>query len=240
MTATHLQLEIEAIKEDLLKMGGLVEEAIDQAVRALIQRDSELAREVIRKDVRVNDLENQIDVKCIKLIATQQPVAADLRFLTAALRLNGILERTADQAVNIADRTLIINELPPMDGIPPTLLEMSEVAKDMTRKCLDAFVRRDEYLAYEVCAQDDELDELNRHLLEEMIGWMMDEQRLIRRGVEIVLAGRHLERIGDQATNVAEEVVFMIKGTIIRHTELCGAAAQRKHPREADKDHPAG
>jgi phosphate transport system protein len=226
VTLKHFQLEIEKIKEELLKMGGMVEEAVDSATRCLIHRDVELARQIIKNDYRINELENIIDSHCIKLMATQQPVAVDLRFLTAAIRLCMILERTGDQAVNLAERVLTIDELTPIEALPPTLLDMSALAKDMTRKCLDAFVRRDVDLAYEVCCQDDELDELNRHLLEEMVGWMMKEQRLVRRAVELVLSGRHFERIGDQATNVAEEVVFMVEGTVIRHREICKSTGE--------------
>lgn len=232
MPLTHLQNEIQKIKEDLLKMGGLVEEALDTATRALMNRDSELAKEVISKDGRINALENVIDDHCVKLIATQQPVAADLRFLTSGIRLCSILERTGDQAVNIAERVMTMNELSPLDNVPPTLLDMAEMGKSMTSKSLDAFVRRDVNLAYDVCCQDDDLDELNRKLLEEMIGWMMDEQRLLRRGVEIVLAGRHYERVGDQATNVCEEVVFIVEGTVIRHQEICAPHSElRKESR---------
>ena len=229
LTPAPIEREIEKIKEELLMMGGLVEEAIDNALRSLSMRDSEAARQVIRNDHRVNDLENTVDAHCIRLIATMQPVAVDLRFLTAALRLCTTLERTGDQAVNLADRALILNDMAPMIDVPPVLLEMGEVAKDMTRKCLDAFVRRDTSLAYEVCCRDDELDDLNRKLLEQMINWMMEENRVIRRGVEIILAGRHLERIGDQATNVSEEVVFMVEGTVIRHqggSEICATAIE--------------
>lgn len=223
MTATHFELEIVKVKEDLLKMGGLVEEALEKSTKALTDMDEDLAREVISQDSQINILENLVDDRCVKLIAMHQPVAVDLRFLTAALRICTTLERTGDQAVNVADRVLAIKELAaPDQTMPPTLLEMGEMAKNMTRMALDAFVRRDVKMAYTVCCQDDELDDLNRRILEEMIAWMMKERRLIRRGVEYILAGRHFERIGDQATNISEEVVFMVEGTIIRHREVCG------------------
>lgn len=217
MTATHFEIEMEKIKDELLKMGGLVEEAVNEASRAMVNRDRELAKEIQRRDSRINELENIIDELCIKLIATYQPVAMDLRFLTGALRLCTILERIGDQAVNIADRVLVLTELDPMEEIPQTLIRMGEVGREMTRKCLDAFVTRDIDLAYDVCCQDDEMDDLNRQILEEMINWMMKEQRLIRRGVEIILAGRNLERVGDLATNISEEVVFIVEGDVIRH-----------------------
>ena len=215
----QLQIEIDRIKEDILKMGGLVEEALEDATKALSDRDLDLAKSVIDRDRRINELENTIDAYCIKVIATQQPVAADLRLLTACLRICSTLERSGDQAVNLCERTQALAELTRMENIPPSLLQMGELGKEMTRKALDAFAHRDVDLAREVCCQDDEMDELNRQVLEEMLGWMMDEKRLIRRGVELILASRHLERVGDQATNLAEEVVFMVEGTVIRHQE---------------------
>ena len=208
---------MDKIKEELLKMSGLVEESVDQATKSVVGRNSELAREVLRNDFRINELENLIDQRCIRLLATHQPVAVDLRFLTAALRICSELERIGDQSVNLAQRALVMNELEPIDDTPLKILKMSEIAKEMTRKCLDSFVQQDTALAYDVCCQDDELDDLNHAVLEEMITWMMEERRIIRRGVELVLAARHLERIGDLATNVAESVVFMVEGTIIRH-----------------------
>ncbi len=198
-------------------MGGLVEEAVDRSVRSILLRDSTLTKDVIKNDHRIDDLENLIDQHCVGLLATYQPVAVDLRFLTAALRICTMLERTGDQAVNLAQRAQVLNELEPIGEIPGTFQEMTRVAMEMTRKCLDAFVQGDLLVSYAVCKQDDELDDLNRRLLEEMINWMMGERRLIRRGVEIILAGRHLERIGDQATNISEEVVFMVEGSVIRH-----------------------
>jgi phosphate transport system protein len=210
---------MEGVKEDLLKMAGLVEEAIYEAARALVNRDSALARVVIHSDRRVNALENQIEGNCIKLLATQQPVAVDLRFITSAMKINTFLERMGDQAVNLAERSQELTEMEPFD-IPATLQQMAVIAQEMTRRCLDSFVRRDVSLAYEVCARDDELDTLNRQLLGEMIGWMMREHRLVQRGVELIIAGRHLERIGDEATNISEEVVFLVEGTVIRHQGL--------------------
>jgi phosphate transport system protein len=213
---------MEILKEDLLKMASLVEGAIHKATDALTRRDMGLAREVIGGDGRVNELENQIEGSCIRLLATQQPVAVDLRFLTSAMKINTALERMGDQAVNLAQRAEAINEMSPVET-PPTLLQMASIAQDMTRRCLDAFVRKDVALAYEVCTMDDDLDDLNRQLLGKMIDWMMKEKRVIRRGVELVIAGRHLERIGDEATNIAEEVVFLVEGEVIRHAgvEVC-------------------
>jgi len=211
-----LHRQLEKVKEDLLKMAAMVEQAIEDATRALINRDVELARAVIQADKRINALENEIESDCIRLLATQQPVAVDLRFITSAMKINTFLERMGDQAVNVAERAQELMEMEPFD-VPPTLYRMALVAKEMTRQCLDAFVKRDVALAYQVCARDDELDALNRHLLEEMIHWMMRENRVVLRGVELIIAARHLERIGDEATNISEEVVFLVEGLVIRH-----------------------
>lgn len=216
MTFSQFHRELEEIKEELLRMAGMVERAIRGATQALTHRDLELAGEVIRGDLEINALENHIEESCIRLLATHQPVAVDLRFLTSAMKINTALERMGDQAVNLAERAEALCELEPMK-IPATLVEMASMAQEMTRRCLDAFVRRDSTMAQEVCVRDDALDELNRQLLDEMIGWMMEERRVIRRGVEWIIAGRHLERIGDEATNISEEVVFFVEGRVIRH-----------------------
>ncbi len=213
----HRQLE--TVKEDLLKMASMVEKAISEATEALVRRDLSLARAVIQRDRRVNALENQIESNCVKLLATQQPVAVDLRFITSAMKINTFLERMGDQAVNVAERALELSEMESFD-VPSTLQQMAVIAQEMTRQCLDSFVRKDVSLAYQVCARDDELDNLNRYLLEEMIQWMMREHRLVLRGVELIIAGRHLERIGDEATNIAEEVVFLVEGMVIRHAGI--------------------
>lgn len=216
MGFASFQRQLEAVKEDLLRMAGMVEQAISDATRALVRRDSALARAVIQKDKRVNALENQIESNCVRLLATQQPVAVDLRFITSAMKINTFLERMGDQAVNVAERALELTEMDPFE-VPTTLQRMALLAQEMTRECLDAFVRKDVSLAYQVCARDDELDAMNRELLEEIIQWMMRENRLILRGVELIIAGRHLERIGDEATNISEEVVFLVEGMVIRH-----------------------
>ncbi len=235
MPISHFHRQMEEVKEDLLRMAGLVEEAIFEAMRALMNRDVSLARMVIQSDRRVNALENLIEGNCIKLLATQQPVAVDLRFITSAMKISTFLERMGDQAVNLAERAQELSELDPME-IPSTLQRMAQTAQEMTRKCLDAFVKRDISLAFEVCSQDDELDALNRLLLEEMMGWMMREQRAVQRAVELIIAGRHLERVGDEATNISEEVVFLVEGTVIRHQ----ASARPNHHEPAGQENAPG
>ena len=217
--SSYFHMEIDKVKEELLKMSGLVEDSLDRALMAMSSGDTTLAREVIRNDQRIDDLENQIDHHCISLLATNQPVAMDLRFLTSSLRLCAVLERIGDQSVNLARRALNLDELSSLNDIPPGLADMGKIAREMVSKSLDAFVSQDLTLAREVCKQDDQMDQLNRSMYEELIAAMMGNQSMIRKCVELILAARALERIGDQATNVAEAVVFMVEGTVIRHME---------------------
>lgn len=213
---SHFHRQMREVKEDLLMMAGLVEESIHEAVDSLIGRDKVQAHEVIDTDNRIDMMQNQIEERVFALMATQQPVASDLRFLSAAIKIASHLERMGDQAVNMAERTLILAEMEPVDS-PRRLVAMGELAREMTCLCLDAFVQNNVELAKNVIKRDDELDDLNLHILEDMVEWMTRERRVIRRGVEIILASRHLERVGDEATNIAEEVVFLVEGHIIRH-----------------------
>ena len=200
-------------------MAGLVEETIDSATRALVRRDTEESKRIIEGDARIDGLENLIEERCVTLLATQQPVAVDLRLIATAMRISTYLERIGDRAVNLCYRNLTLVETEPI-RVPSLITEMAALAQQMVKDSLDAFVRRDVELALRVLKTDDELDDMNRKLLEDMIQYMMGEKRLIRRGVELILAGRHLERIGDEATNIAEEVVFLVEGRSIKHQDV--------------------
>jgi len=215
-TLTHFHRQIREVKEDLLMMAGLVEESIHEAVDSLSARDKDQAQQVIDTDRRIDLMQNEIEERVFTLLATQQPVASDLRFLSAAIKICSHLERIGDQAVNLAERTLLLSAMEPVET-PRRLVAMGEVAREMTCLCLDAFVQNNVDLAKSVIKRDDELDDLNLHILEDMVEWMTQERRVIRRGVELILASRHLERVGDEATNIAEEVVFLVEGHIIRH-----------------------
>lgn len=221
---SYFHRRMQEVKEDLLKMAGRAEEAVYTATQALVQRDRELAKAVIQGDRRIDLMQNEIEERCISLLATQQPVAVDLRFLSAVIKITTFLERMGDQAVNLAQRVEVLADMSPSET-PPTLLRMGAISREMAKDCLDAFVAEDVAKAEAVLARDDELDHLCRSFLEEMITWMNDERRLIRRGVEYILASRHMERIGDEATNVAEEVVYLVEGRIIRHGGKPGSAA---------------
>lgn len=213
-----LHRELNTIREELARMAGMVERSVHQSCEAISARDSNLARGVIKGDRDIDLMQNQIEMSCLRLMATQQPVATDLRFLAGAIMICLFLERIGDQAVNISQRALALTGLA-ASQTPVTLVTMAEIAKAMLDDCLDAIARDDVRLAQSVLQRDDELDELNRRFLEEMVSWMAGEQRLIRRGVEFVLASRHLERIGDLATNIAEQVVYLVEGRFIRHDD---------------------
>ncbi len=213
---SHFHRQMREVKEDLLMMAGLVEESIHEAVDALAPRDQGLARGVIQADNRIDQMQNQIEQRVFTLLATQQPVAGDLRFLSVSIKICSHLERMGDQAVNLAERALVLVGLADMPP-PPRLVAMSELAREMTCLCLDAFVQGKVDLARSVIERDDELDELNRLVKDEMLALMGRRPGLIPPAMEMILASRHLERIGDEATNIAEEVVFLVEGEMIRH-----------------------
>jgi phosphate transport system protein len=211
--------ELMRLKEKVLKIGAMVEEAIKNSVRALVERDSELARSVIAKDHQVNALDVEIDEEAIRLVALRQPKASDLRFITTAMKITTDLERMGDLAVNIAERALELNEeaiLKPYIDIP----RMAEVARGMTRDSLDAFVSRDERLAMDVIMRDDEVDDLKHEVLKELAFFMSQDPSTVSRAMKISFVAQYLERFADHATNIAEMVIYLVRGKIIRHMEL--------------------
>lgn len=212
----HFHQQLGELKEKLLRMAALVESRIAEAVQALVERDSDLARRVILGDQQINLLEMDIDGRCIKLLALQQPIASDLRFIAVALKINTDLERMGDLAVNIAQRAIELNELPllkPLIDLP----RMAAVAQTMVKDSLDAFVNRDEALARAVCIRDDEVDRLNDQVFRELLTYMMGDASTIPRAVHLLLVSRQLERIADHATNIAEGVVYLSRGKVIKH-----------------------
>jgi phosphate transport system protein len=213
---THFQQEMNQLKSELVGMAGLVERAISNAVEALVKRDTPLAEKTIREDVQVNDLELSIDDRCLKLLALHQPLAAHLRFITSAMRINTDLERIGDQAVNIAERVIFLNQEPqlkPYIDIP----EMAEITQNMLRDVLNAFVKQDAVLARSVCERDDRVDGLNNQVFRELLTYMMADPKTITRAVHLIIVSRCLERIADHATNIAEGVIFMAQAKIIKH-----------------------
>jgi len=212
----HFEQEIETLKEQLLLMGGRVEGAIQKAIRSLERRDPTLAREVVRDDLLVDQQELDIEERCLRLLALQQPLARDLRFITAALKISNDLERIGDHAVNIAGSAEHLAPEPPLKPLID-IPRMEALATAMLRDALDAFVRRDGEAARRLVLRDDEVDQLNRQVFRETISFMIEDPRTITRALELVLVARNLERVADLATNIAEEVAVIAEACIIKH-----------------------
>ena len=216
ITETHFQKELEELKGNLLKMAALVDETIRDAVRSLVKRDSELAQQTFAKEDRINSLEIVIDDMCLRLLALRQPMAVDLRFITAAMKIITDLERMGDQAVNIAERAISLNQEPqlkPYIDIP----RMAEITQSMVKDVLDAFVNRDSKLARSVCERDDLVDGLNDQVFRELLTYMISDPKTTTRAVHLMIVSRCLERIADHATNIAEDVIFMVDALVIKH-----------------------
>jgi len=211
--------ELRNLKEKILKMGLLVEAAIRDSIKALVERDSDLAREVIKKDHQINALDVEIDEECIRLIALRQPKAGDLRFITTAMKITTDLERMGDLAEDICERAIELNEEPtlkPYIDIP----RMAEIAQGMLVDVLDAFVRKEPSIAYDVIKRDDEVDSLTVQVFNELLFFMIQDPKTVSRAVKITYIAKYLERIADHATNIAEMVVYMVEGKMIRHTAI--------------------
>ena len=213
---THFQKELAQLKENLLKMATLVEETIRMAIQALMERDSELIKKTMAKEDEINAMENAIDEMCLKLLALRQPMAVDLRFITSAMKIVTDLERMGDQAINIVERAVSLNQEPqlkPYIDIP----RMAEIVQSMVKDVLDAFVNRDSKLARSVCERDDLVDGLNDQVHRELLTYMMSDPKTITRAVHLMIVSRCLERIADHATNIAEDVIFMVDALVIKH-----------------------
>jgi phosphate transport system protein len=211
--------ELKILRERVLKLGCMVEDAIRDSVKALVERDSELAREVVKRDHLVNALDVGIDEECVRLIALRQPMARDLRLITTAMKITTDLERMGDLAVNIAERAIELNDEPqlkPFVNIP----KMAEITQVMVRDALDSFVTGCSRLPYEVIKRDDEVDDLTVRNFEELLGFMIRDPKIIPLAVKRTYIAKYLERIADHATNIAEMIIYMCKGKMIRHTEI--------------------
>jgi phosphate transport system protein len=208
--------ELKALREKLLEMATRAEEQIDLAVRALTDREEATACWVLEREAAVNGLDIEIDGLGMRLLALRQPMAADLRFITSSLKISGDLERIGDLAVNIAERTLDLLKTPPLKPLIDIPI-MARVAQEMVRNALSAFVNGEDRLAREVCERDDQIDQLNEQVFRELLTYMMQDPGTIARAVDLILVGRHLERIADHATNIAEDVIYMVKGKTIKH-----------------------
>jgi phosphate transport system protein len=215
-TDSAYEMELSYLRDKLLAMGGLVEQAIAASVRALTERDTALAEQVKERDRDINRMEVDIDGACRRILALRQPAASDLRFITMGLKIVTDLERMGDLAVNLADRALDLARAPPVAPMHD-FAKLAELSKAQLKKALDAFVSRDVAKAEEVMRDDDLLDELYLKIFNALLAVMIEDPRTIRRATCLMFAAKHLERLGDHATNVAEMVVYMVRGTDVRH-----------------------
>jgi phosphate transport system protein len=208
--------ELKLLKEKLLEMASRAEEQIALSIRGLKDRDEKLACQVLEREESINLLDIEIDEMAMRLLALRQPMATDLRFITSAMKIGSDLERIGDLAVNIAERTMDLlrhPQLKPLIDIP----RMAEMAQDMVRDALNAFISGDDKLAKDVCERDDRVDKLNEQVFRELLTYMMEDSGTISRAVDLILVGRHLERIADHATNIGEDVIYMVRGKTIKH-----------------------
>lgn len=218
MSERHFDQKLGDLKQRMLKMAGAVEQSIQEAVRSLTTRDDALAQKVISDEKDIDQMEIEIEEEALTLFALRQPVASDLRFIAAVIKANTDLERINDKAIDIAQEALTLNRLPllkPFIDIP----RMADVAQWMVKNALDAFVNRDVALADAVRLRDDELDNLRDQIFRELLTYMMADPATIDRAIHLILISRHLERIGDHASNIAEDVVYVVQARIVRHRQ---------------------
>lgn len=217
-TNLRYEEELRGLRATLLKMGGLVERQIAESIDALVNRDTALAKQIIARDEEVNRMDIETDETCIRLLALHQPAGSDLRFITTGLKITTDLERIGDNAVNISERVVELNEEPqikPYIDIP----RMASIAQSMVKDSIDAFMRMDTDLSDQVLARDDEVDGLNRQVYRELLSYMAEDPKLIGRATRILFISKYLERVADHACNIAEMVTFMVKGKMIKHMD---------------------
>jgi len=212
----HLETEIVKLKKEILAIGAVVEESLHKAVKALEERDEKLAKTVIDNDVEIDRMEVDMEEECLKVLALYQPVASDLRLIVSILKINSDLERIGDLAVNIAERAAFLSTQEKIN-LPLDFPLMVEKTKTMLRKSLDALVEGNSSLAHEVCVADDEVDAINRHMYAQIQQAIKEHPEQVERLIHLLSTSRHLERVADHATNVAEDVIYMIEGEIVRH-----------------------
>jgi phosphate transport system protein len=212
----QLDYELNFLKEKLLKMASLTEESIAKSIKSLVKRDSNFAQEVIEEDTKIDLLEVEINNLALKLLALKQPMASDLRFITSTMKISNHLERIADQAVNIAERSLELITQPllkPLIDIP----RMAELAQEMVKNSIGFLINNDVSLAEELWKTENIIDDLNNQIFRELVTYMIEDPKTIKRAIELILVGRNLERISDLSTNIIEEVVYIVNGKNIKH-----------------------
>ena len=212
----HLQRELDALKKRILSLGAMAEESVRMAIAAFETRDNRLASEIVEADGKLDRTEVEVEEECLKILALHQPVAVDLRFISAVIKINNDLERVGDEAVNIAERVANIALKPPVE-VPFEYGVMAEKSEAMLKMSLDSLVNLDADLAYRVCLLDDEVDEINRDIYDKVKAKIQEHPDRVGYLINLLLISRHLERIADHATNIAEEVIYMVEGEILRH-----------------------
>jgi len=212
----HFDQELDGLKQKLLVMATTAEEAVQKSVASVITRDSDLARDVITDDIQLNNAELEIEEQAFKLLALHQPVATDLRLIIATMRIATTLERIGDQGVNIAERALELNNAAPVE-LSIDLKKLADLTLGMVRMSIDAFVQQDPKLAMQVCVRDTEVDLLDDELTQKILDSMISEARWVTRLHHFIIIIRNLERIADLATNIAEDIVFIVEGRVIKH-----------------------
>ena len=215
----YLDSELKALQYELLKMGGIAENMLRDAVQSVLNRDEDLAQRVITVDDTVDKLENEIEAKCIQLIARHQPVAFELRYLTMALKVNRNIERLADKCVSIARRSIELLAYPPMQPFVD-LPSVNRLIQEMVKDALDALVHRNAELAGELRERDSKVNSTYKQMVDELCSILTDQPQLIHSGFSHLLLFRHLERVGDLAANIGEEVYYLVKGEVIRHSDI--------------------
>lgn len=221
----HFDKDIDDLKELILRLGGMVEEAMQLSIRALLERDSALAEKVIAADSEIDRRELEIDQHTIGLIAKMQPAAVDLRFVATAMKITPELERIADLAVDVCERAIELNHEPPLKPLVD-IPRLARNAQEMVRQSLDAFVRRDAALARQVIARDDEVDLLTEQSFRELLTYMLEDSRNISRAIRLTFVGKYFERMADGATNICEMVVYLAEGKVIKHSNESAAATK--------------
>ncbi len=212
----HIDEELQELKEKLLMMASLTEKNISLSIQCFKEHKEEIVQDVYKKEETINFLDIEIDQICMKLLALHQPMAVDLRYIASSLKISSELERIADQAVNIIDRSLVfINSHPQKPLID--ISRMASLAQSMLKDSIESFIKKDVDLAQNVCRRDDEVDEMNDQIFRVLLTCMMQEPTSIKRAVDLMLIGRHLERIADHSTNISEEVIYYVKGKSIKH-----------------------
>lgn len=212
----HFIHELESLKSNIIKMGSFAEQAIAESIRALLECREDVARQVISQDQQINSYEILIDDAVVDLLALQQPVATDLRFILAALKINNDLERIGDHAVNIAESALVCAKMEPLTPVID-IPQMAQITKGMLRDAIDAFIHSNAAVARAVLRNDDIIDDLNKKIVKELVALMRKEPARIEHALELIRVSRNLERVADLATNIAEEVVFIAEAQVVKH-----------------------